>query len=263
MGSWTFCIQKYINDPLDGYYCDGHEYIPSDKAKESMCKQACFGSPTCGMMSCNHVYGTCLLASQPCAVARKHAEYRLTVFRQEDHIECTVRVRDQAGIIPDHVVTPDAFFHVARIAVGDDILVGIGCVLGGNGVLYIYILPLWDKWPTIPTKNSWLFILTAPWLGFPTRLATSFLGRLSWQECWQMVGVSTAFCLGTHLSACGFLGFMQNRKRQLIIHLAIEIGLRSLIFLCLCNRQGLLTCYLTSAISWMNINVVFEWLFNL
>ena len=138
----------------------------------------------------------------------------------------------------------------------------LGAFLAGMG-FYIYILPLWDKWPTIPTKNSWLFILTAPWLGFPTRLATSFLGRLSWQECWQMVGVSTAFCLGTHLSACGFLGFMQNRTRQLIIHLAIEIGLRSLIFLCLVNRQGLLTCYLTSAMSWMNINVVFEWLFNL
>ena len=40
-------------------------------------------------------------------------------------MECTVWVRDQAGTIPDRVVTHKAFSHVARIAVGGDILLTV------------------------------------------------------------------------------------------------------------------------------------------
>ena len=132
MGSWMICIQKYTNVPLDGYYCEGIMNIFSGLATEAICKQTCFRSPTCGMVAYNTVNGSCLLTSQPCAVARKHAQYRLMIFRQEKNVECTVWVRDQAGIIPDRVVTPDSLNYVARIAVGGDILVGSGNLPGNN-----------------------------------------------------------------------------------------------------------------------------------
>ena len=59
------------------------------------------------------------------------------VFRHEENMECTVWVRDQAGTIPDRVVTHDAFSHVARIADGGDTLVGSGHDPGEDGLTYI------------------------------------------------------------------------------------------------------------------------------
>ena len=92
----TFCIQKYTYDPLESFSW-GASMHSQCKVTEATCKQACFGSPSCGMMSYNMVNGTCLLPSQPWAVARKREVYRLMMFRREENVECTVWVRDQAG----------------------------------------------------------------------------------------------------------------------------------------------------------------------
>ena len=135
--SSALCIQKYTNLPLNGYYCNGHEYAQTDKVTEDICKQACFQSGECGAMSFNPVGDTCLLTTQPCSLATKHNEYRLMVFRLQQYVECAVWVGDQAGIVPDRIVTTGSAGYVARIAVDGNVLVGNGNKPGENWNTYI------------------------------------------------------------------------------------------------------------------------------
>ena len=137
MESKLTCNHKYTNRPLDGYYCDGQKYRTTDKIGEAMCKQACFKSRECGAMSYNPMSDTCMLATQPCALAKRHDRYRLMIFRQQEQIECAVWVRDQPGVIPVRIVTPGTDAHVGRIAVGDEVLVGNGNLPGQNWQTYI------------------------------------------------------------------------------------------------------------------------------
>ena len=124
--SSALCNQKYTNRPLDGYYCNSHQYILNDNIREDICKWDCFQSRKCGAMSYNPMSGTCMLATQPCAVAEKHSEYRLMVFSHQEHEECAVWVGDQAHIVPARIVTTGGGGYVARIAVDGNILVGNG-----------------------------------------------------------------------------------------------------------------------------------------
>ena len=135
--SFMTCSARYTNPPLDGYFCDGHQHFTSNKANENICKQACFASPKCGAMSFNPVDGTCLLAMQPCTLARKQNEYRLMVFRQEEQVQCAMWVRDQAGIVPAGMVATENKSVVARVAVDGDVLVGVTSHPGQHWNTYI------------------------------------------------------------------------------------------------------------------------------
>ena len=135
--SFMTCSPRYTNQPLDGYFCDGYQHFTGNKANENICKQACFTSPKCGAMSFNPVDGTCLLATQPCALARKHTEYRLMVFRKEEQVQCAVWVRDQAGIVPTRMVANENGRLVARVAVDGNVLVGVADKPGQNWKTYI------------------------------------------------------------------------------------------------------------------------------
>ena len=135
--SSALCNPKYTNQPLNGYYCNEYEYAQIDKVREDICKRACFQSEECGAMSFNPVSDTCLLATQPCSLAAKHDEYRLMVFRLQEHVDCAVWVRDQAGIVPARMVTTGSAGYVARIAVNGNVLVGNGNNPGQNWNTYI------------------------------------------------------------------------------------------------------------------------------
>ena len=125
---------RYTNRPSDGFLCVGHVY---DNTNENICKQACFGSATCGAMSFNPVSGICQLATQPCVLVEKHDEYRLMVFRPEEQVQCAVWVGAQAGITPSRAVTAGSSTYVARVAIGGDVLVGYGLKIGDNFLTFI------------------------------------------------------------------------------------------------------------------------------
>ena len=129
--------QRYTNRPLDGYYCNSHQYFVDDNIREDICKWRCLQSRGCGAMSYNPMSGTCMLATQPCAMAETHSEYRLMVFSRQEHKECAVWVRDQAHIVPARIVTTGSGGYVARIAIGGNTLVGNGNLPGQNWNTYI------------------------------------------------------------------------------------------------------------------------------
>ena len=120
--SSMLCSPKYTNRPLHGYYCDGQPFRA--RGNEGICKQTCFESTKCGAMSFNPENGTCLLATQPCALAGKHNEYRLMVLRPKQYVECAIWVPDRNGIIPTRLVSLGVNANVGRISVDGNMLVG-------------------------------------------------------------------------------------------------------------------------------------------
>ena len=94
-------------------------------------------SQQCAALSCNPVYGTCLLASQPCVLAQKHHEFMLMIFREKEDVNCAIWVQDTAGVIPYRILTPRDGCHVGRVSVNGDLLVGSANLPGQNWITYI------------------------------------------------------------------------------------------------------------------------------
>ena len=60
----------------------------------------------------------------------------LMVFRELEHLDCVVWVRDQSGVVPDRMFTGPHDARVGRVTVGDDLLVGQAYVQGRNWKTY-------------------------------------------------------------------------------------------------------------------------------
>ena len=88
-------------------------------------------------MSYNPVTSTCLLAAQPCVKAEKHDEFMLMIFRELEHVDCVVWVRDQSGVVPDRMLTGQHNAQVGRVVVGKDLLVGQAYKPGENWNTYM------------------------------------------------------------------------------------------------------------------------------
>ena len=137
MGVWPYCIPRYTNRPLNGFYCNGQIYTPPHGVTQASCVHACVTSPSCSAMSYNPVTSTCLLAAQACATAEKDDDFMLMIFRHQEHVECVVWVRDQYGVIPDRMLTGLNPAQVGRVTVGSDLLVGQAYQPGENWNTYI------------------------------------------------------------------------------------------------------------------------------
>ena len=133
----AFCNLGYTNLPLDGFYCDGQGYKPPHGVTQASCVHACIISPSCTTMSYNPVTSACLLAKQPCVKAERHADFMLMVFRELEHVDCVVWVRDQSGVVPDRMLTGPHDAQVGMVTVGNDLLVGQAYAPGRNWKTFI------------------------------------------------------------------------------------------------------------------------------
>ena len=136
--SCSTCAQKYTNDPLNGYYCDGETYKTLLGVTQALCTHACLTSPGCAALSYNSVTSNCSLAAQPCAKAEKSDNFMLMIFREEQGVDCKLWVQDEDGVVPDRMMTgAHSKQVVGRVAVDGDILVGQAVNPGGNWNTYI------------------------------------------------------------------------------------------------------------------------------
>ena len=88
-------------------------------------------------MSYNPVTSTCLLAEQPCVKAEKHDEFMLVIFREQEHVDCAVWVRDQQSVVPERLLNGSHNTHVGRVFLGDDVVVGATTKPGDNWSTYM------------------------------------------------------------------------------------------------------------------------------
>ena len=131
------CNKIYTNTPLNGYHCTAGNYIIRGNVTQGFCTWTCLKSQQCAAMSYNPVTGTCLLASQSCVMALKHDEFMLMIFREKVDVSCAVWMQDEAGVIPDRILTPRDGNYVGRVSVNGDLLVGNANLPGQNWNTYI------------------------------------------------------------------------------------------------------------------------------
>ena len=131
------CIESYANNPLNGFQCTDDKYGFYANVTQGLCTWTCLTSQQCAALSYNPLYGTCLLASQPCVLASKHDEFMMMVFRKQEIVSCAVWVQDEAGVIPDRVLPPRDGCHVGKVSVNGDLLVGNANLPGQNWNTYI------------------------------------------------------------------------------------------------------------------------------
>ena len=141
------CKEMYTNKPLDGYYCNGEYSTTDNNITQEMCSRVCLISENCTAMSYNPVDGTCLLASLPCVVALKHNEFMLMIFRKQKRVNCAVWVQDEAGFVPDRILT-QGDSHVGRVSANAGFLAGSAQLPGQNWNTYVAQEGMWKEFPT-------------------------------------------------------------------------------------------------------------------
>ena len=121
------CIQKYTNRPLNGYYCNNGHYTNVTAIQQHRCTNICIKDPQCLVLSFNAIRHYCLLNSRPCAIAHKHPEILLMIFRWDPDVHCSNWVpppNDGVNIPPRLVENdPSQKVHcaVGRIRVGANV----------------------------------------------------------------------------------------------------------------------------------------------
>ena len=82
------CTNKYMSRPLNGYHCETGNYANFTESQHH-CTTICIRDPRCWVISFNAAKGHCLLNSEPCALAEKHPEFMLLVFRSDEVVQCS------------------------------------------------------------------------------------------------------------------------------------------------------------------------------
>ena len=100
----AYCRQRHTNRPLNGFRCIGQPFTSLRDVTQASCVHACITSPSCSAMSYNPVTSACLLVAQACVKAEKHDDFMLMIFRDQQHVDCVVWVRDQYGVMVIYVL---------------------------------------------------------------------------------------------------------------------------------------------------------------
>ena len=235
------CNDRYTNRPLDSYYCNGGEYANLSDVTLGFCRWACLKTQRCRTISYSPLSGICLLASQPCVMAQKHEEFMLMLFRDLEHVDCTVWVQDMVGAVPDRILTTINYGHVGRVTSGGntgsgnipvDLLVGQANRPGENWKTYI--AQGGRRWSS-PTTDYWRFTLTVPWLGSLTQQEMYFLWMPLRRGCWQMAVVSIALSPTTVTFSSGLWASMLKETMWYTMHTPEALLSPNSTFWFLCN----------------------------
>ena len=124
--SFPGCNRKYITHSVQGYYCSSSYQVNITVTPQHHCTQKCIAESQCRVLSYNTVHHYCLLGTEPCAVADKHPDFFLMVFRLSETEQC---VSWETGKIPKRMV--ESLLHsppgaVCRLRIAQDIHPGLG-----------------------------------------------------------------------------------------------------------------------------------------
>ena len=142
--AYNKCIKKYTNRPLDGYYCNNGYYANVTAIHQHRCTNICIKDPQCLVLSFNVIRHYCLLNSRPCAIAHKHPEFLLMVFRWDPDVHCSnwVPPPNYGVNVPPRLVEnpPSQAAHcaVGRIRIGANVHPGhVGHVVSSSRGFFI------------------------------------------------------------------------------------------------------------------------------
>ena len=81
-------LRKYTHRPRDGYRCNNGYYARINTSHQQLCTDMCIRDPQCLVLSYNVVERQCFLNSEPCALAERHSDFLLMVFRWHEDVQC-------------------------------------------------------------------------------------------------------------------------------------------------------------------------------
>ena len=120
------CSRKYTNNPMQGYYCSGSYQVNMTETSQHHCTHKCIADSQCRLLSYNTVHHFCLLGTEPCAVADKHPDFLLMVFRLTETEQCvsweTENISKRMVVSLQHSPT----IAVCRHRIAQDVHPGMG-----------------------------------------------------------------------------------------------------------------------------------------